>query len=79
MRPLVDGEVGGTGNAATFCGHDDFAGRGSSGNSRGDFGIGDHREGRRYFVDRHLRGLGQAGTVECHYGADRAAEGAELL
>ena len=79
MRTLVDGEAGGTGNAATFRGHDDFAGRGSGGNGRGDFGIGDHCERRRYVVDRHLRGLSQAGAVECHHGSDWAAWGREAF
>ena len=46
VQTLIDGEVGGTGNAATFCGDDDFAGRGSGGNGCGDFRIGDHRERR---------------------------------
>ena len=79
MRTLIDGEAGGTGNAATFCGHHDFAGRGSGGNGHGDFGIGDHRERRRYFVDRHLRGLSQTRAVECHFGSDWTARGREAL
>src|SRR5580698_12955 len=79
VRTLIDGEAGGTGNAATFCGHDDLAGRGSGGNGRGDFGIGDHRERRRYTVDGHLRGLSQASAVECHYSSDWTARGREAF